>query len=231
MAINTQSTVLTVNAPENIVATFLPFVTTENWTQLGPQSGSPSARSFASAAYDPINNATLFFGGTNGTSVLSDTSLWSAMSGRRSLLAPRRRAFHGGDDLGYPNQYALLFGGNSNPTGDTPLGDTWITASTHTWTQLNPASKPGARESASITFDSLHTQDVLFGGGRRDQRACRYLGLERHHLDQCHSASNNPHARSSAAMAFDSVHNQVVMFGGVYSGDYINDTWIWGGGG
>lgn len=46
--------------------------TSPSWSQLSPSGTAPSARSYHSAIFDPVGDRMIVFGGTNGTSDLSD---------------------------------------------------------------------------------------------------------------------------------------------------------------
>jgi hypothetical protein len=61
-----------ISAAPPAAAAFAP----ELWTQLSP-AASPSARSAASAAYDPATGQTILFGGAAGATPENDTWNWT----------------------------------------------------------------------------------------------------------------------------------------------------------
>ncbi len=219
---------LIVNGPENIVANFVPFVTTENWTPLDPQTG-PSARSFASAVYDPAGNGVLFFGGTNGANVLNDTWIWNGnqWATLNLPLSPPERSM-AAMAWDSKNQNVVLYGGNAATTGDTPQEDTWI-FSNNAWSLASPSTNPGPLDSAAIAFDSLNQNTVLFGGyDGAAVTAGTWIWDGSNWTSQ--NPTYSPPPRRGAAMAFDALHKQIVLFGGLdTNGNYQNDTWVWNG--
>ena len=100
------------------------------------------------------------------------------------------------------------------------------------WTQQTPATRPTARDSSAMVYDSLHHEIVLFGGADTTgplNETWVYDGTTWTHLHPM----NSPPARLWAGMAFDAAHGQVVLFGGCPTGGptltYLNDTWLWDG--
>jgi len=107
--------------------------------------------------------------------------------------------------------------------------DTWLyTASSDTWTQESPSTKPSARSGAAIAYDSATSQIVLFGGvngSTYDNDTWVYTPSNDTWTQE--SPSTHPTARSGAAMAYDSATSQIVLFGGVNGSTYDNDTWVY----
>ncbi len=119
------------------------------------------------------------------------------------------------------------------------LADTWTWNGTD-WTQQHPAKLPPARDFASMAYDAVTGQLLLFGGGGNGQRIA---GLAPPLLDdtwdwngttwiQLHPATV-PAARTQPGMAYDAATHDIVLF----SGNEVNtdgphnldDTWIWNG--
>lgn len=112
-----------------------------DWTQLHP-ANSPSARSFATFAYDAATGQLVLFGGkhTDGfTHSLNDTWVWTGSNWvqQHPTTVPSTRSQA---SLAYDatTRNLVLFGG-----GDTapPLNDTWIWTGSN-WVQQHPATAP-----------------------------------------------------------------------------------------
>lgn len=60
-------------------------------------------------------------------------------------------------------QQVVLFGGEDDSSLPA-LGDIWLWDGTN-WTQQYPSTSPSAREDASMAYDPVTQNIVLFGGG------------------------------------------------------------------
>jgi len=144
--------------------------------------GTPSARSFASMAYDPADHVTLLFGGQGADGKdLADTWAWDGSSWRQlhpsTSPSPRMRAQMAWDsDRGR----MVLFGGEAQGTGPVPqlgiacvaerpcppvrvggpLTDTW-TWDGNTWRQEHPAHHPGFGFAQGMVDDPGTHQVIL----------------------------------------------------------------------
>ncbi len=205
------------------------------WVQLFP-AVSPPARFYSSMTWD--GEAVLLFGGNSTTSFLNDT--WTFLHGNwtqvQSTLSPPARAgaamtFDAATDS------TILFGGEAYRTlvsssSETYAGadyhDTWSFAGGQ-WTQLHPATSPGARDSASIGYDPQSEQVVLFGGfnwsSYNQADTWTFNGT-----DWSPSNASGPAARNGGAMAYDPTLAGLVLFGGHDGWSLYNDTWLFTGG-
>ncbi len=93
------------------------------------------------------------------------------------------------------------------------------------WNQLSPATSPSMRFATAMTYDSTHSQVVMFSGLNAPADTWLWNGTN---WTQA-SPANSPSARSAQAMAYDPVHGQVVMFGGAVGSTRVNETWLWDG--
>ncbi len=215
---------------------------------------SGGARSYVSGAVDSADQALIVFGGWDGVQTLDETLEFVPLLGTWTRLSPvggvkpSARTQAAMADLG--NGTVLLFGG-ADATG-TPLGDTWLwTGATSTWTQLTPATAPGARYDASIAFDAARNKVVLFGGsqlvGTPPYTSYAPLGDTWEYdpptltlpsgvwTQAAPVAPNAPSARSGAAMTWAQAPSattapKTVLFGGVdASGTSQADLWTWDG--
>lgn len=133
----------------------------------------------------------------------------------------------------------LVFGGHEEFSGRTgKLNDTWTWNGT-AWKRREPATKPPAREHASMAYDGARNKVVLFGGtsntcGTFVDDSCARLndtwiwdGVAKTWTQMVLPVSPSP--RSGAAMAYDKASRKIVLFGGDSHTAFLNDTWTWDG--
>ncbi|MBI4871087.1 MAG: hypothetical protein HY814_05930, partial [Candidatus Riflebacteria bacterium] len=117
----------------------------------------------------------------------------------------------------------VLFGGYAG----SYVQDTWEYDGAN-WTQVNPGSRPSARDSCALAYDSARGRVVLFGGddGTIKQDTWEYDGANWTQLNPV----SRPGARDSCALVYDGTRGRVVLFGG-YLGSYwyAQDTWEYDG--
>ena len=137
------------------------------WAWDGTQWGreSPSARTLASLAWDPVRGASILFGGWLPNSRhFSETWSWdgTGWTQLRPVASPpgRRDAAMAWDQA---RQRLVLYGGRYTLNSSTAQGDTWEWDGT-TWTQLTPSQSPGARAEHWLTYDEVSQRAVLVGG-------------------------------------------------------------------
>ena len=101
------------------------------------------------------------------------------------------------------------------------------------WTQLSPATSPGARTGATMAFDQANSQIVLFGGCSNS--ACStYLADTWTWNGSTWTAkapATSPTGRFGAAMAYSatSSNSGIILFGGANAGGPLAETWRWNG--
>ena len=146
----------------------LPLASPGGWTRLEAGGFVPSARSGASAIYDPVRDRMLVFGGSvegaprNGTWALAlgSNPKWSLL---RTTTPPPPRE---GQAAVYDpvRDRLVIIGGR---TRGTLLNDVWALSlgDTSIWTQLSPTGDPpaGRTEFAAI-YDAVGDRIVLCGG-------------------------------------------------------------------
>jgi len=138
----------------------------------------------------------------------------------------------------------LLFGGTY---GNARYSDTWLLSASG-WKLESPAAHPEARVSASLVYDSIRGEYVLFGGrvkksstasctsgtvpvGLPTELFCKDTWIFKNGNWTRLSPATMPPQRELHAMAFDAASGQVVMFGGVGATGSapLGDTWVWNG--
>ncbi|MCI4324484.1 MAG: hypothetical protein L3K00_01165 [Thermoplasmata archaeon] len=150
------------------------------WTPLFP-AVSPSARAFASMAYDQADGYVVLFGGMSRFGVALDDT-WSFVGGVWTAL-PGDTSAGGVPGVSYPigrfqssmtydaaDGYLLLFGGTNTSyySGVGYVGDTW-SYSAGVWTNMTPTTPtatntPSQRASTEMTYDSEDGYVLLFSG-------------------------------------------------------------------
>lgn len=99
------------------------------------------------------------------------------------------------------------------------------------WVQQSPATFPTTRVRASMAYDPLHLQTVLFGGA--DALGSTVYGdtwLWDGNTWSPTTPANSPSARRMSAMAYDATRQQEVLFGGEDATNALTgDTWVWDG--
>ncbi|MCI4362253.1 MAG: hypothetical protein L3J77_03580 [Thermoplasmata archaeon] len=122
-------------------------------------SGGPTARSFPTVAYDPVDRAVFLFGGTGTKGPLNDTWEYAGRTWNQvgSGLAPPASAT---PRVAYDPRGSgmLLFVGGAAATTWEYLQGRWSLTATP-----GPTTPP-ARTGATLYYDSIVGYDVLFGG-------------------------------------------------------------------
>jgi hypothetical protein len=138
------------------LATSQPVLT---WTKQSP-AASPSARAYASIAYDAATGNVVLFGGFKGAGV-GDTWVWdgSTWTQQHPATSPSARW---GAAMAYDaaTGNVVLFGGGDSQHN---FGDTWVWDGS-TWTEQHPATSPRARWAPAMAYDAATGNVVMFSG-------------------------------------------------------------------
>jgi uncharacterized protein (TIGR03437 family) len=202
----------------------------QTWTQKSPAT-SPSARQAPVMAYDPVHSQVVLFGGTNSSGVLNDTWVWDGTTWTQKLptTSPSARS-NGVMVYDAAHSQIVLFGGQGiNGPGQPIYNDTW-TWDGSTWAQKSPATSPTARSFDAMTYDSVRSQVVLFGGfalpsGDGDVNdTWVWDGTTWTKL----SPQTSPPVSDGSQMVFDSALGQAILFEGG-GAVFYNDVWAWDG--
>ncbi len=142
---------------------------------------------------------------------------------RRHLEATAPGRLAAGDQARYR---LILFGGYDGAY----LGDTWAWNGS-TWTQLNPAAAPSARDTDSLAYDAASQRSILFGGFNDDAgRLGDTWAWNGSTWTQLNPATSPGVVSTAWQAAYDRASRQLVVFGGDPGlGTYSNDTWTWDG--
>ncbi len=137
-----------------------------DWTQLFPQT-SPSPRFNDAMAFDSAHGQVVMFGGEDiNENALGDTWVWDGSNWTQKSLnaGPPVRAEQA---MSYDSVHGqvIMFGGQQahGTFAGQPVGDTWVWDGS-SWTQEHPQASPSARFGASMAYDPIHDESVLWGG-------------------------------------------------------------------
>ena len=195
-------------------------------------ASSPSARSGAGFAYDPITKTAVLFGGNPQNGVyLNDTWTWDGSTWTQQFppVSPAPRSFNS-EQMAFDaaTRTVVLFGGYGP---DSFFGDTWVWDGTaKTWTRKFPATSPSAR-GTTRTYDAATKQVVIFagedGGPSFLDDTWTWNGIT---WTQQFPATSPP-KRTNFLLAYDADIGDVVLFRGynAVGGEALNDTWTWNG--
>jgi len=202
------------------------------WTELHP-AVSPSPRSDAQVAYNPIVDAVLLVGGFSGTAYLGD--VWSytpsnnTWSPRPAAVEPSRRADGRMVYVSTVDRF-VFFGGNDYSGANRSfhhLADTWTYDwSSNVWTLLVRAVGPSSRDYPIFAFDPMTKLVLLtagFGNGTilNDLWALNITSETWNDL----TPTVSPPPRFAAAGGFDIATHVLVLFSGLANTGLLADTW------
>jgi hypothetical protein len=199
-------------------STQLPVTVVNPTFQQANPATSPPARNGGAMAYDPSTDQLIMFGGRNNGSDLGDTWLWSGTTWTQLSPATSPSARHQASIAYDPTIHELVLFGGYSYSGGVYHNDTWTWNGT-TWTLLNPATSPPARQGAPMAFDADPGVDqlVLFGGVSSSAVLNDTWEFDGTNWAQVSTGSGTPTAMQIASMAYDPSSDQVVLFGGINS--------------
>ena len=204
-----------------------------SWTMLNPTGPRPPGRFGHSLAYVAGAHEVLMFGGATTAGPANDlwafhpdTARWQEL--HPSGSAPPARLYPSLDYDPISNT-AILFGGW---TGTAAFDDTWVLdATANKWTELDTNPKPPARWGASLVYDPVTRELILFGGlygsydGTQRLNDTWAFDPSTRRWTQLVPATSPP-ARAYAAMSVEPGTGNIILFGGFAGPDgLLDDTW------
>jgi hypothetical protein len=201
------------------------------WKKLAPVT-SPTARSYAAMAYDPISKKVVLFGGIGESSDLNDTwtfdgTTWTKV--KTSVTPPRRGAATMAFDK---HAKKLVMFGGFNFSNRKYLQDTWTwNGATSMWSPVKMGKSPPAASGPMLFTDPTTGNAMMFGGFNATHRVpafsttWRFTGTTWLKLHP----KTIPIPRGWGVAWLDTKRKNVIMTGG--NGDTIrtDNTWIWDG--
>jgi len=199
------------------------------WTKRSP-ANPPFARWDAQMGFI-TGVGTAMFGGAGGSGsgvLLNETWIWDGSGLTWTKLSPATSpSARRGHSMQSNNTLCVLFGGNIS-SGEC-LNDTWTFNGT-VWTKLAPATSPSVRTDAVMSYDSVNTKWVLFGGKNEYNYLPETWTFNGTTWTQV-SIGAGPNAKTNAQMCFDTQSSRTLLFGGFdASTNYpSNETWAFNG--
>ncbi|HYM39525.1 MAG TPA: kelch repeat-containing protein [Thermoplasmata archaeon] len=190
-------------------------------------ASGPPGRIGHAMAYESKADRMVMFGGLTMAANAADTwsydletNTWSNLT---SASGPSYRLGHA---VAYDSESdrIVMFAGMTS-IGRT--NETWsYNLEANTWTKLDPATKPHARDYAAMAYDSASDRVILFGGYSADG----YLADTWSYDLNTDTWTNltpaiGPPARDYSAMAYDVRSDRLILFGGDTETGYAADTW------
>jgi hypothetical protein len=205
------------------------------WTNLtGSTNQTPGPRWRPLMTYDAGDGYVLMYGGTTMSATYSDT--WEFLHGNWTALTvsgsppPRFRASMVYDPV---DNYTVVFGGCTSLTCTLPDSTTWEYHN-RTWAALSPTTHPSARVYYGLTYSSIASTVLLFGGSTDPTTATGALAdtwnfTNGNWSSLTSSLTVSPPRLAYIEMAFDPLDGYTVAFGGEYANaTYSNETWALG---
>jgi hypothetical protein len=192
-----------------------------SWVQSSAQG--PSPRAGVSLAYDTMNRHTVLFGGSPGSSYMSDTWTYDGSTWTQLQTSGPSARYLSPMAFDTSRGVAVLFGGYGDPGY---LQDTWELSGS-TWLRRFPQHAPPARDWSAMTYDSRRHVMVLFGGTGASgllNDTWEYDGNDWTQVMPVHA----PSPRRGMGLAFDSLRGKTVLYGGEADVPQ-RDTWEYDG--
>jgi hypothetical protein len=198
------------------------------WTALAIPS--PAERCYHTAAYDPVHDRMVVFGGFGAGDVwslsLAGSPAWTALT--PAGVPPPARSWHTAiyDPL---RQRMVVFGGYD---GADTFNDVWSLSlsASPAWTELTPAgTPPSGRLGHTAIYDPVRDRMVVFGGSRANYPALPLNDIWALSLSgtpawtELTPAGTPPAPRSHHTAIYDPVRDRMVVFGGFRS--ETSDVW------
>lgn len=213
------------------------------WTNVSSQSTyTPSERRSFSMAYDANRGVVVMFGGEVGN---SDTKkdIWEWNYSSRQWVdvtptsGPGPRSL-GGQMMVYDDSLGevIMFGGYSKEIYGWN-NDMWRWDGTRWELVTQNSTRPAARSSQGMVYDTSRQEILLFGGavnGYPNNETWVWTWDNYDNATQRASGSwvqktSGPSARWSPVMVYDEVKKETIFFGGWNTSTVFSDTWKWNG--
>lgn len=194
------------------------------WQQLSGDDSGPSRRYGHSAVYDASGDRMILSHGFTDAGRFDDTWAFDfATNAWRNLTPdgtrPLRRCLHHAvyDPV---NNRMLLYGGCASGFGPCPLGDLWsFDLTANRWTELTGQIQPLPRQHYGMSFDTVRSRLILFGGSGDELFNDTWLYDVRSGAWQPGTVQGEPPSpRSRLETAYASDRGTTFFFGGLTAG-------------
>lgn len=203
----------------------------QTWTEVTPAGPpAPSARTLASAVYDPVAHAMVVFGGEDAGARRNDIWALDLANHTWTELTPGGGSMPAGritpaSVYDVDHHQMLMFSGRG--AGGTFLNDTWaFDLNANTWSQFTPAGAvPAIRYGVATCYDVVGQTQVTFAGftfqGRFDD-TWRFDPAVGEWSDV--SPVSSPLERCLHGACYDAINRRMIMYGG-QNGGALGDIW------
>ena len=180
---------------------------------------SPPALASPVMAFDASHQQTVLFGNHNG---VAETWIWdgTTWTKKSTSIAPRPRQ-QTAMVYDAAHSHVMLVGG-FDAIHSQELGDSWIWDGT-SWSEVHPATTPGALHGAALAFDAARQTVVLFGGASGTQSLSSTWLWNGSDWTLSSPVTSPTVAVGPTSMAYDPARQRTVLF----STD--GTTWEWDG--
>ena len=197
------------------------------WVYLNPPL---RGRAGHTMSYDWKNRLMVMAGGYNESLMLDDTWGYDAGINMWRYLAPwvqPEKLRFAAMDYDVSQGMFALFGGINETS--VRKNDTWIyDPRGNIWTKRPPPSRPSARYSHAMAYDSESDRVILFGGSDGMNYLSDTWAYDYHNNTWTNmNPRTGPSARRDHAMIYDSESDRVILFGGYGNSGYLSDTWAY----
>lgn len=206
---------------------------THNWSKIGKYEAiSDSSVHAQSPVYDEESNRIIVFTSRGETWAFHlENRSWD---NRRPKNSPPPRCGH---SMAYDTESdrIILFGGFGCSSIDDPIfNDTWIyDYNTNSWDQMKPYKNPPTRMYASMAYNSIEDNIVLWGGRlieALDDNSLWKYDLNKNEWTQISLSGGPAHAYAYPSMIYNPKRNRIVLFGGgklesAFKGKQNNELW------
>jgi len=215
---------------------------TPSWAQITPLGNPPAPRLEHSAAYDPITDRMVIFGGGLGRSspcvndvwVLANASgvagvpTWNPLSPSGAAPAPRLNL---GSAYDPANNRLMVFGGNN--CFQTNFNDVWVLTNanglggTPSWTQLSPSgTAPAPSSGPGTVYASASNHLIVFLSPSSVFVLSNANGLGGTPSWTQLQPAGVPPVMDGANTVYDSATNRLIAFGPQAGQTSPNDVWV-----
>lgn len=195
----------------------------------GPIPGGPGARLGAAAAFDPVSERIVVFGGYSNAQHRDDTWLFTPGSSVWAPVAGTGPSPREGASMVYDTarNRIVLVGGYD---GTSARSDTWV-LNGGVWSEVTTATGLPQRWQAAVAYDPDRDRVVLFGGvGASPFPTDELYEFDGAQWRSIPKAGDWPSARSDAVMVWHAEARVVLLIGGGDgSGNPLRDVWAWNG--
>jgi hypothetical protein len=223
------------------------------WEQLAPAGTPPAPRWAQGAAYDPVNNRMIVYGGDNQSIVFSDAWVLSNANGLGGTptwtqLSPAGGPPEGQDSpsVAYDstNNILIEFAGTMNDFGQD-ANSVWTLSNANglggapVWKNImkNGKGGPPKRDGLVSAYDSTNNRLMIFGGDANTPSGFPQLNdawvlANANELSgkpkwmKLAPSGTKPGGRTSAMGGYDAANNRLIIYGGVsWDADFFS-TWV-----